>query len=335
MLCTRGRGLPWIGFARLSPPTCVVHLVWAPLGVEPLRRFRDSYLRHSAGVEHRLLLLYNGCGAGADLAAWERELVDVPHEVLRTGRPVQDLDAYRYAAERIDAESFCFLNSHSVLLVDGWLAALASALRQPGTGLVGASGSWASMRSLARYDLGLGGPYRHAFDSRSEVRSQLAALGAKRSAATGNSYAGPLGKLRVAARVLEQTRGFCPFPIAHVRTNGFMLARDTLLSLRWPSLRRKAHAHRLESGAESITAQVHAQGLDSLVVACDGGVFEPERWPLSRTFWQGGQEYLMIADNQTADYAEGDEPMRRFLARYAWGREADPAFDGAVAGALR
>jgi hypothetical protein len=321
----------------LSPPTCVVHLVWAPLGVEPLRRFRDSYLRHPAGVEHRLLLLYNGCGAGADLAAWESELVDVPHQVLRTDRPVQDLDAYRYAAERIDAESFCFLNSHSVLLADGWLAALASALRQAGTGLVGASGSWASMRSLARYDLGLGGPYRHVFDSRSEVRSQLAALGTKRSAATANSYAGPLGKLRVAARVLEQTSG--SFPVAHVRTNGFMLARDTLLSLRWPSLRRKAHAHRLESGAESITAQVKARGLVSLVVARDGGVFEPARWPLSRTFWQGAQENLMIADNQTADYAEGDAPMRRFLARYAWGREADPARDGpleaAIAGARR
>jgi hypothetical protein len=302
--------------------------------VEPLRRFRDSYLSHPAGVEHRLLVLYNGVAADRALDMWESELADVPHEALRTERPVQDLDAYRYAAERIAAESLCFLNSHSVLLADGWLAALANALRQPGVGLVGASGSWASMRSLARYDLGLGGPYRRVFHSRAEVRAQLAVLGAKRSAATDKSDSGPLGKLRVAARVLEQTSGFRSFPAPHVRTNGFMLARDTLLALRWPSTRRKAQAHRLESGRESITRQVQVRGLGVLVVARGGASFAVEDWPLSRTFWQGGQENLLIADNQTADYASGDAEMRAFLARYAWGRNADPSSEDRFCGAV-
>jgi len=311
----------------LSPPICVVHLVWGPLGVGPLHRFRDSYLRHPAGVEHRLLVLYNGVAAGADLADWESELADVQHELLRTDRPVQDLDAYRYAAERTDADSLCFMNSYSVLLADGWLASLAGALAQPGVGLVGASGSWASMRSLARYDLGLGGPYGGVLERRSQVRKQLARLARARSGPDrdGSTPRSPIDKLRVAVRVLEQTRGFLAFPAAHVRTNGFLLDRDLLLDLRWPSLRRKAHAHRLESGATGITEQVRARGLQALVVARDGAAYPPDRWHLSRTFWQGDQESLMIADNQTRDYADGDLEMRAFLSRYAWGRDADPS----------
>ena len=46
-----------------SPGTAsvtLVHLVWAPLGPEALARFLDSYRHHPAGVEHRLLMVFNG-----------------------------------------------------------------------------------------------------------------------------------------------------------------------------------------------------------------------------------------------------------------------------------
>lgn len=308
--------------------------MWGPLGVESLRRFRDSYLRHPGGCEHRLLVLYNGIAHERDLDAYESELVDLPHELLRTPSPMQDLDAYRYAAEHTTAASYCFLNSYSVLLADGWLASLTAALEQPGAGIAGASGSWASMRSLARYDLLLGGPYSRVFDDRSQVRSQLAKLAATRarSPAPNTRERWPLAKLRVAFRVLEQTRGFLAFPAAHVRTNGFLLARDTLLALSWPRLRRKAQAHRLESGVGGITEQIRRAGLEALVVARDGSAYTSRQWHLSRTFWQGDQENLLVADNQTTDYANGDRDMRAFLARYAWGLHADPS--GAVKVAL-
>ncbi len=130
---------------------CVVHLVWAPLGLEPLRRFARSYRARPAGHDHALLVVFNGFSGDADaLAAARAELSDVPHEALVLGRPVQDLAAYRAAVEHArGVHAVCFLNSHSEPLADGWLALLMEALAEPGVGIVGATGSHESAYSAA------------------------------------------------------------------------------------------------------------------------------------------------------------------------------------------
>jgi hypothetical protein len=129
---------------------CAVHLVWAPLGVEPLRRFLRSYRAHPAGRGHELLVVFNGFGDAAALDAAQAELREVAHEQLVLAQPMQDLAAYRAAAEHAaDAEAVCFLNSHSELLTDGWLALLDAELRAPRVGIVGATGSHESAFSSA------------------------------------------------------------------------------------------------------------------------------------------------------------------------------------------
>lgn len=130
---------------------CVVHLVWAPLGPEPLRRFVRSYRAHPAGRVHELLVVCNGfAGDAAALDAVRAELEGVEHAEQVLDTPVQDLAAYRLAAERAaGAEALCFLNSHSELLADGWLALLDDALREDGVGIVGATGSFESAFSAA------------------------------------------------------------------------------------------------------------------------------------------------------------------------------------------
>ena len=130
----------------------VVHLVWAPLGVEPLRRFVRSYRERAAGHDHRLLVVFNGFddGDAAALAATRTELDEVAHAPLVLPQPLQDLGAYRAAVEHAaEADAMCFLNSHSELLVDGWLALLNEQLRAPGVGIVGATGSHESTYSAA------------------------------------------------------------------------------------------------------------------------------------------------------------------------------------------
>ena len=42
-------------------------------------------------------------------------------------------------------------------------------------------------------------------------------------------------------------------------------------------------------------------------------------WPASHTFWQGTQDNLLVADNQTDDYADAAPPVRRLLSQFAWG----------------
>lgn len=123
------------------PEICLVHLVWAAHGPEPLRRFLASYERHSAGAPHRLLIVSKGPGD------FEALLDGIESEHLAVPEKLRDLGAYRLAAEHIEEPYACFLNSHSEVLADGWLGALHDQARQPGVGLVGATGSFESAYS--------------------------------------------------------------------------------------------------------------------------------------------------------------------------------------------
>jgi hypothetical protein len=195
--------------------------------------------------------------------------------------------------------------------------------------LVGATGSWGSIRSYLRFSLGLGGPYARVFDDRHATIATLEAIAEQRQTATPKPRRIPV--VTYAAAVLDQAHGFTSFPAYHVRTTGFMLSREAFVNLRIPPVERKNDVYRLESGRRSISAQVARQGLDLLVVDRDGRSFRPEEWAGSRTLWQGSQEGLLIADNQTASYAQGDDSARETLARYAWGVSADPALGGGLA----
>lgn len=308
--------------------TCLVHLVWGPLGPEPLERFLDSYRRHEAGVSHRLLMLFNGFASGADLGPWRRALAGMEYEELRLARPVLDLAAYWQALERVPAERYCFLNSYAVVLADNWLGALWDALQASDVGIAGASGSWGSVRSFQRFMLGLGGRYARVFEDRRAAVSTLAGLGGEdrrteedddRSAEAPNKRA----PLKFARALLEQSYGFTPFPAAHVRTNCFMANREVLLKVEMRRLARKADAYRFESGRHGLTAQIERMGLAARLVGRDGRSYPASDWPESRTFWQADQENLLVSDNQTRAYEHGDVAVRAALSRYAWGEAAD------------
>jgi hypothetical protein len=248
----------------------------------------------------------------------------IEHSAIVLPTPVLDLAAYRAAAQRLAPARCCFLNSFSVILSPGWLAHLSDALDEDGVGLVGASGSWGSMRSFVRFQFGLGGAYGRVFDDRLATTRTLAAIDARNRPADAEAPGLLARRWKTVRATVQQTRGFAPFPAAHVRSTGFMADTGTLERLRFGSLESKIATYRLESGVASITAQVRALGLRTLVVDRDGRRFEPDFWPQSATFWQRGQEGLMIADKQTEHYAEVDEHGRAVLSGFAWGERADP-----------
>jgi hypothetical protein len=299
----------------------VVHLVWGPLGATPLRRFVESYRAFDAGAEHELIVLLNGVDRAAR-GSLLQELEGVEHRLLETEEPAQDLAAYAWAGRRLEHERLCFLNSYSTIRAPGWLAKLDRALEQPRAGAVGTSGSWGSIRSYLRFSLGLGGPYARVFEDRQATIDTLEAIAEERQKAAPKRRRIPV--LTYAAAVLDQAHGFVPFPARHLRTTGFMLSRELFAGLRVPDVERKNDAYRLESGRRSISAQVARQGLELLVVDREGRSFAASDWAASRTFWQGDQENLLIADNQTASYEQGSATVREVLARYAWGELADP-----------
>ncbi len=131
------------------PEVCVVHLVWAPYGPGLLERFLASLRRNPPGVEHELLVVFNGFGPGGVEPGFTAALAGVAHRALVLPRPVQDLAAYRAALDATRARVVCCTNSHAEALVPGWLGLLAGALERPRAGLAGATGSWESAFSDA------------------------------------------------------------------------------------------------------------------------------------------------------------------------------------------
>jgi hypothetical protein len=128
-----------------SPGLHLVYLAWTPYGIEPAERFLGSYRAHPAGAEHRLLLVL--AGPDGDRQPWRRAFAPVRHEVLERGEGM-DLDHYRAAVDRVAAERYCFVNTVSVVLADGWLGQLERALLAPGVGMVATTGSHESPNAI-------------------------------------------------------------------------------------------------------------------------------------------------------------------------------------------
>jgi hypothetical protein len=270
----------------------VVHLVWAPLGLEPLRAFLRSYQAHPSGIAHELVIVLNGAPDGppearsrADAALTREELAaeleGIEHRLIVLAEPVLDLAAYGLAARALTHQRLCFLNSYSVILADRWLALLAQALDDPGTGLVGTTASWESQSQWIR------GRARHW------PHQLLRSPGARRD--------------------------YPRFPNPHIRTSAFMIERAILLAMNLDAARDKRDTYLLESGRRSITRQVLERALRAVVAGRDGRAYGVKDWAASRTYRSGRQENLLIADRRTEDWLKASPRLRRRLSRDAWG----------------
>jgi hypothetical protein len=107
-----------------------------------------------------------------------------------------------------------------------------------------------------------------------------------------------------------------------LRTNAFAVTRDWMLGLMISPVRRKADAYRLESGSTSFTSQALRTGHRVVVVGANGSAYDPGDWDLSMCFWQGRQQNLIVADNQTETYRRAPPELRRLLSQLAWGQRA-------------
>ena len=271
---------------------CVVHLVRKKNGLVPFRNFLESYLKNPAGIKHDLLILYKGFNRKASISPYEELLKDIPHSFLRVADFGFDLRSYFVAAKKHDSKYFCFLNSFSIILDEGWLLKLYRHISQPGVGMVGATGSWESIGPSCVRRI------------QNPTYKQLVSFLFHRS-------------LEIYFRLY-----FDRFPNYHLRTNGFMISRDILVRIHRGVMVRKMHAHRLESGINSITKQVERMGLKALVVGKDGKGYERQEWDVSNTFRVEGQNNLLISDNQTRAYSAAEPQWQQKCEFFSWGKMA-------------
>jgi hypothetical protein len=302
-----------------------VHLVRAANGLEPFAGFLDSWRRHPPGADCDLVLALKGFEGAEEAQPYLARARDLRPEALFFADEGLDLGVYFAAAARLRRNRYCFLNSYSEPLVEGWLAKLEAALAQPRVGMAGATGSWASTRSWVAYSLRMPSPYRGLLPERQLARRVFLEIDLERAGAHERSCWESLqAKLRTLPAMFEQVLAFEPFPAYHLRTNAFMISHATLARLRLRAIRRKMDAYVLENGRASITRQVQRLGMRTVVVDRAGALYDHEQWDRSYTLWQGDQEGLLVADNQTRSYARGGADRRRVLSAFAWGARADP-----------
>jgi hypothetical protein len=308
-----------------SPRTCLVHLVWKPLGVEPLREFAEALRSHPAGIEHELVLAMNGFASAAEARPYLEHVADLEPTVLLFAENGFDMGTYFASAARLRRERYCFVNSYARPLVDGWLAKLDAALDLPGVGQAGATGAWASGHSWFLYSAGLPSAYRGLMPPQAVARRLArdidSELGGQAPRSAGKVLQARIELLLGVPRALFY---YPPFPSRFLRTNTFMITHETLRKLRLRTIRNKNDTYALEGSRRNITRQLQRLGLSSLVVDRAGAVYAPEEWHRSRTLWQGDQEGLLVADNRTLSYTNGDLARRQLLSTLAWGPMADP-----------
>lgn len=297
----------------------LVHLARRQNGVAPFAKFLASYRTHPAGADHELVILFKGFPGDKGTEEHDALLEGVPHRRLFVPDQGFDLNAYFTAVAKLDYAHFCFLNSFSRILDDGWLGKLFWWAAHEDVGLVGATGS---SQSIA------GGYTAHqqqmnALPPVTRFRTRVKmALADRRPGALARRAS--LWALRLAG-IWRPARDFPPFPNYHLRTNAFMGRRAVLSRIRMGSMRMKLAAYRFESGNDSLTRQVQKLGLRVLVVGRDGEGYAPERWHLSNTFWQSREENLLVSDNQTETYLAAEPAAQAEMAQYAWGAAARPA----------
>ena len=279
-------------------------------GLPAARAFLDSYHRHAAGLPHDLIIIAKGWESVPgrdgldDLAvAAGAAIVDLPDDGF-------DWGAYIRLAPRLDHEWVCFLNTHSRILADGWLAMLRRAAEQPGVGAAGATGSWGTMAPI----FGNIGPIvMDIRRSRGPIKAVLAA-----------GYGFTIG---YGFHVLKWSPKFPRFRNPHLRSNALMMRCKTFAgyAANVSVPRTKTDAFELESGRIGLTRCLLSEGLQVMVAGRDGLSYEPEFWIESGTFRVPGQPNLLISDNQTRNYDAAPTASRRIMERSAWGRAFTPA----------
>lgn len=337
----------------------VLYLARCAEGLEPFRKFRESYRHHPAGIAHDLVVIYKGFTEPGALADARAVFADTPHTGLELPDTGFDIGAYLAAAGMIAHDYVCCINTFTEILAENWLAALHRHASLPDVGIAGATASYESMyesiRLLTRmvwlcredripYDPRISAYFDFILEQQCPAwkANGLARLLRKRS---------PLSKLKALLikrphRHLKQRRRwpilrqqlqqrwdtytqegqpmarllhFPRFPNPHIRSNGFLVRRKDLLDARRAPIDDKLDACEVESGADSLTWQLRRRGLRAVLVDRHGTGYDVDGWWRSKTFRLGDQRDLLMADNRTRDYDSMTPEARITHAVMSWG----------------
>jgi hypothetical protein len=118
--------------------------------LERFQTFVQSYKSVPAGIEHQLFIIFKGFKGPEQLRDGLRAFSSVDFVPVYTADLTFDIGAYLDAAKQMDAQRICLLNTNSEIISHDWLAKLSNNLDLKNVGIVGATGSFESLKMLDR-----------------------------------------------------------------------------------------------------------------------------------------------------------------------------------------
>ena len=295
----------------------VVHLVRRQNGLPPFERFLSSYRERAAGAPHDLVILFKGFAVQGGTQDYDRLLDGTPHRRLFVPDRGLDLNAYFESVASLEHDRFCFLNSYSRILDDGWLGKLSPLAKRRRRRL--GRGHRLLPEHRARLPYAAGGERRVARDPTAHQDQACPARStAQRAGAAGRAVGAPSGR-DLAADAPHPCLSELPRAYQRVRartTNAQSGSHRTAPLEAFRVQVRERQRQPDESGAEarpeSARGGAGRRGLSARAMA-------PVEHVLAVY-----QENLLVADNQTEAYMAADPADRTVLSRYAWGDFARP-----------
>jgi len=110
------------------------------------KNFAKSYTVHPAGIDHKLYIIFKGFYNPEHIKRAKSCFKNLHYESLYFTDDSFDVGAYLVAAKKIDSKYICCLKTSSMILAHNWLLKLYVNLSDSSVGLVGASGSFESLR---------------------------------------------------------------------------------------------------------------------------------------------------------------------------------------------
>lgn len=319
----------------------VVYLARLAEGVEPIRRFANSYRRRQAGRTHSLTVIYKADDFTL-LPAAKSEFAGITHRaIMYSDAAGVDLAAYRFAATQLPHDRLAFFNTFAYLKGDDWLAKMDAALDDR-VGIVGATGSYESVYDSLqvvskaiwmcskgmKWDRNIAKFYadelrRHVpgwLNMRLHSKIRLMRDG-KCYDDLNREFPAYWDSLFVKGAPLHWYLNFPRFPNAHIRSNAFMARRHEFIGASdGVDLCSKESASLLESGYDSLTNVLAVKaGRRALIVGADGRSFDIQDWPNSGAFRSQGQKNLLVSDNRTDLYERLPLSERRYSDWVTWG----------------
>ncbi|MES1180138.1 MAG: glycosyltransferase [Hyphomicrobium sp.] len=326
----------------------VFYLARLAEGFDKFQQFADSYRQHPAGVNHELVVIAKGSSRKGEFAALAEIFKGLPHRIAVVADDIgYDIQAYRLAAATSSHEYVCFLNTFSIILADEWLRKLYDAMTLPGTGMVGATGSFESLYSSFEV------VNRANWFLQNEVafnRDIIRGIEWKASDLHRSSWKEYNSKHRRFLRAIRDIRKRRPkadfltrvqevewieairtnpdlsfvnhfpyFPNPHIRSNAFMLRRQDFIHAPLEDGNTKIQAMKLESGFEGLSRRFLDAGQRLLVVGANGRAYDIPDWPQSECFRSNTQSNLLVSDNQTRQFDKMSPSSRATHQMFSWG----------------